>query len=251
MTAARTRRRLVAVTGRQLPPGRVTSWVAGATALPRGYTDALDRAGGRPLVIPPPLGDIDPHIDASTALAPFDGLVLPGGADIDPARYGEDAHPAAYGINSAFDAFELALLDVALERQIPVLAICRGHQVLNVALGGTLDQHITDRPGLFVHGDPGRGPGGGVDHDVTIKAGTRLAQALGVTRCSVRSHHHQVVSELASKAEATAWSDDGLLEGFELEDGWVVAVQWHPEVTAADDPIQQRLFDAFVAECNA
>lgn len=247
MTAARTRRPLIAVTGRQLQPGRVTSWVAGAIALPRGYSDAIDRAGGWPLVIPPLLGDVD----AGTVLEPFAGLVLPGGADIDASRYGEETHPAAYGINPAFDAFEFALLEAALDARLPVLAICRGHQVLNVALGGTLDQHITDRAGLLVHGDPGRGPGGGVDHDVTIEPGTRLAAALGVTRCSVRSHHHQVVDELAPKARATAWSDDGLLEGFELEDGWVVAVQWHPEVTAADDPIQQRLFDAFIAECVA
>ena len=245
MSAARTRRPLVAVTGRQLQPGRVTSWVAGAIALPRGYTDALDRAGGSPFIIPPPAEEVD----ATTVLAPFDGLVLPGGADIDPSRYGQDAHPAAYGINPAFDAFEFALLDAAIDAGIPVLAICRGHQVLNVALGGTLDQHITDRPGLLVHGDPARGPGGGVDHDVTVESGTRLGDALGVTRCSVRSHHHQVVADLAPKAHATAWSDDGLLEGFELDDGWVVAVQWHPEVTAADDPVQQRLFDAFVAEC--
>ena len=247
MIAAPTRRPLIAITARVLQPGRVTSWVAGAIALPRGYTDALDRAGGRPLAIPPPLHEID----AMAVLAPFDGLVLPGGADVDPSRYGEDAHPASYGINPEFDAFEFALLEAALDAQIPVLAICRGHQVLNVALGGTLDQHITDRPGLLVHGDPSRGPGGGVDHDVTIEPGTRLAAALGVTRCSVRSHHHQVVAELAPKTQATAWSDDDLLEGFELEDGWVVAVQWHPEVTAADDPIQQRLFDAFVAECAA
>ena len=247
MTAARTRRPLIAVTSRQLQPGRVASWVAGAIALPRGYTDALDRAGGRPLVIPPPLDEIE----ATTVLSPFDGLVLPGGADIDAARYGAEPHPAAYGVNPAFDAFEFALLEAALDARIPVLAICRGHQVVNVALGGTLDQHITDTPGLLVHGDPARGPGGGVDHDVRIESGTRLATALGVTRCSVRSHHHQVVAELAPKARATAWSDDGLLEGFELEEGWVVAVQWHPEVTAADDPIQQRLFDAFVTECAA
>jgi putative glutamine amidotransferase len=247
MTVARTRRPLIAMTARQLQPGRVASWVAGAIALPRGYTDALDRAGGRPMIIPPPLDEID----APTVLEPFDGLLLPGGADIDASRYGQETHPAAYGINPAFDAFEFALFEEALDARMPVLAICRGHQVVNVALGGTLDQHITDRPGLLVHGDPARGPGGGVDHDVSIEPGTRLADALGVSRCSVRSHHHQVVADLAPKTRATAWSDDGLLEGFELDEGWVVAVQWHPEVTAGDDPVQQRLFDAFVAECAA
>ena len=238
---------VVAVTGRHLKPGRISSWVAGALALPRGYTDALDRAGARPVVVPPPL---DPGPDSAAVLESFAGLVLTGGADVDPARYGQEPHPAVYGVDSALDAFEIALIDAALDAGIPVLAICRGHQVLNVALGGTLDQHITDRPGLLVHGDPARGPGGGVDHDVRIDRDTRLAAALGVTHCSVRSHHHQCVAELSPKATATAWSDDGVLEAFELPDGWVVAVQWHPEVTAGDDPIQQRLFDAFVTECR-
>ncbi|MEY2424160.1 MAG: putative glutamine amidotransferase [Acidimicrobiaceae bacterium] len=239
-------RPLVAVTGRHLKPGRISSWTAGALALPRGYTDALDRAGAHPVLLPPPLSD---PVEAASMLEPFAGLVLTGGADVDPARYGQDPHPSLYGVDQSLDAFEIGLVDAAIDADIPVLAICRGHQVLNVALGGTLDQHITDRPGLLVHGDPARGPGGGVDHDVTIESGTRLAEALGVTRCSVRSHHHQAVADLAPKAIATAWSDDGVNEGFELPEGWVVAVQWHPEATASDDAIQQRLFNAFVAQC--
>ena len=225
----------------------MSSWATGALALPRGYTDAIDRAGARPVVLPPPLGRED---NSAAALEPYAGLVLTGGADVDPARYGAAPHPAAYGVDPALDAFEIGLLERALDIGLPVLAICRGHQVLNVALGGTLDQHITDRPGLLVHGDPASGPGGGVDHDVTIDEHTRLATALGVSRCTVRSHHHQAVAELSPKVVATAWSDDGIVEGFELSDGWVVAVQWHPESTAGDDPIQQRLFDAFVAECT-
>lgn len=237
---------LVAVVGRHLKPGRISSWMAGALALPRGYTDALDRAGARPVLLPPPLREPE---QAAEVLEPFAGLVLAGGADVDPARYGQEPHPSVYGIDVMLDAFEIALVDAALHAGIPLLAICRGHQVLNVALGGTLDQHITDRPGLLVHGDPARGPGGGVDHDVTIEPDTRLAEALGVTRCSVRSHHHQAVQDLAPKAIATAQSDDGVNEGFELPEGWVVSVQWHPEATASDDPIQQRLFNAFVAEC--
>ena len=240
------KRPLVAVTGRHLKPGRISSWTAGALALPRGYTDALDRAGAYPVVLPPPLSDPD---DAAEVLEPFAGLVLAGGADVDPARYGQDAHPSVYGMDPSLDAFEVALVDAAIAADLPVLAICRGHQLLNVALGGTLDQHITDRPGLVEHGDPAHGPGGGVDHDVTIEAGTRLAEALGATRCSVRSHHHQAVADLAPKAVATAWSDDGVNEGFELPEGWIVSVQWHPEATAADDVIQQRLFNAFVAQC--
>jgi gamma-glutamyl-gamma-aminobutyrate hydrolase PuuD len=237
---------LVAVTARNLKPGRVDTWKAGAVALPRGYSDALDRAGARPVLLPPPLEEPE---KAADVLEAFAGLVLTGGADVDPARYGQDPHPALYGVDASLDAFEIALAEAALQAELPVLAICRGHQLLNVALGGTLDQHITDRPGLLVHGDPAHGPGGGVTHDVTIEAGTRLAEALGVTRCSVRSHHHQAVQDLAPKATATAWADDGINEGFELPDGWVVSVQWHPEATATDDPIQQRLFDAFVAQC--
>jgi putative glutamine amidotransferase len=228
-----------------LKPGRVPTWSAGALALPRGYTDALDRAGARPVLLPPPL---DEPATAACVLESFAGLVLTGGADVDPSFYGQTAHPAVYGTDTALDTFEMALVETALGLGIPVLAICRGHQVLNVALGGTLEQHVPDRGSDILHGDPAAGPGG-VDHDVTIESGTRLATALGVTRCSVRSHHHQAVAELNPKAVATAWSDDSVVEGFELADGWVVSVQWHPEVTAADDPIQQRLFDAFVAEC--
>lgn len=240
------KRPLVAVVGRHLKSGRVSSWTAGAVALPRGYTDALDRAGARPVLVPPPLRDPE---QAAEVLEPFAGLVLAGGADVDPTRYGQDPHPSVYGVDPSLDSFEIALVEAALAADIPVLAICRGHQVLNVALGGTLDQHITETPGLLVHGDPGRGPGGGVDHDVTIESGTRLAEALGVTRCSVRSHHHQAVLDLAPKAIPTAAADDGVNEGFELPEGWVVSVQWHPEATSADDPIQQQLFNAFVAEC--
>ncbi len=239
-------RPLVAMTGRHLQPGRVSYWAVGALALPRGYGDALERAGAAPVLLPPPLDD--PR-KAAAVLDAFAGLVLTGGADVDPALYGAEPHPAAYGIDRRLDDFEIALVESALAREIPILAICRGHQVLNVALGGTLDQHITDRPGTLVHGDPASGPGGGGNHDVTIEPGTRLAEALGVTQCSVRSHHHQAVAELAPKAQATAWAADGILEGFELADGWVVSVQWHPEVTAGDDPVQQRLFDAFVAQC--
>jgi gamma-glutamyl-gamma-aminobutyrate hydrolase PuuD len=240
-------RPLVAVIGRHLKPGRVSSWVAGAVALPRGYTDALERAGAQPFVLPPT--GLDDDGDAAHVLAPFAGVVLTGGADVDPIRYGQDPHPSVYGIDHVADRFEFALVDAALDRDMPVLAICRGHQLLNVALGGTLDQHITDRPGLLVHGDPASGPDGGRDHQVSIEPGTRLAAALGTTRCTVRSHHHQAVDELAPKAIVTARSDDGVVEGFEIADGWIVAVQWHPEATAGEDPIQQRLFDAFIRAC--
>jgi len=241
------RQPLVAVTGHHLPAGRVQGWSVGALALPRGYTDALCRAGANAVLLPPVA--LDTEHTAAGVLAPFDGLVLSGGGDVDPRRYGEEPQPELAGVDSVLDEFELGLVDAALDRGVPILAICRGQQLLNVALGGTLDQHIAGRPGLLVHGDEGHGPGGGVPHDVRIEEGSKLAIALGTTRCSGWSHHHQAVKDLAPKAIATAWSGDGLVEGFELPDGWVVAVQWHPEVTAASDPVQQRLFDAFVAAC--
>jgi putative glutamine amidotransferase len=237
---------LIAVTGRHLKPGRVSHWTAGALGSPRGYTDALDRAGAQPVLLPPPL--CDPR-EAASVLERCAGLVLTGGADVDPSLYGQERHEAVYGLDPALDAYEIALVDVALGLDLPLLAICRGHQLLNVALGGTLDQHITDRPGIQLHGDPAAAPDGGVDHDVTIEPGTRLAAALGTTRCAVRSHHHQAIADLAPKATATSWTDDGVIEGYELPDGWVVSVQWHPEATAGDDPIQQRLFETFVAQC--
>jgi gamma-glutamyl-gamma-aminobutyrate hydrolase PuuD len=217
----------------------------GAVALPRGYADAVERAGALPIVLPSTHFDPD---ETAAVLDSADGLVLAGGADVDPSFYGQDPHPSVYGTDPVLDRFEMALATTAIDRGLPLLAICRGHQLLNVALGGTLDQHITDREGLVRHGDPGTGSGGGVDHEVTIEPGTRLADALGTTHCTVRSHHHQAVADLAPKTSPTAWAVDGILEGFELSDGWVVAVQWHPEATAADDPVQQRLFDTLVAQ---
>ncbi len=245
------RRPLIAVTARNLKPGRVSGWTGGAVGLPRGYTDALARAGALPLLLPPTVLADEGEKDAGDVLEPFAGLLLTGGPDIDPAYYGEDPHPSVYGIDAVTDRFEFALVDAALAREIPIFAICRGHQLLDVALGGTLDQHITGRPGILLHGDPSDGNAAGADHEVTVEAGTKLAGALGTTRCTVRSHHHQAIADLAPKATATAWSDDGVVEGFELADGWVVSVQWHPEATAADDPVQQRLFDAFVRACSA
>jgi gamma-glutamyl-gamma-aminobutyrate hydrolase PuuD len=243
----RVRRPLIAVTGRHLRPGRINLWTAGGVALPRGYTDALERAGANAVLVPPAV--LDDESDAVERLAPFAGLVLTGGGDINPARYGQDPHPKVYGIDDELDRFEIALTEAALEAELPILAICRGHQLLNIVLGGDLDQHINERQGVIAHGLAGSGPGGGIDHEVTIAPGTRLAEALGTTRATVRSHHHQAVSTLADKAIATAFADDGVNEGFELPDAWVVSVQWHPETTAGEDPVQQNLFDAFVAAC--
>jgi putative glutamine amidotransferase len=133
-----------------------------------------------------------------------------------------------------------------VSRSLPTLAICRGHQVLNVALGGSLDQHITDRPGVLDHGKPGVAGGSSV-HDINLDPASRLADAMGVTHASVSSHHHQAVDRTGDGLHVTARAPDRVAEGMELDgDAWIVGAQWHPEDTAADDAAQQRLFDAFV-----
>jgi putative glutamine amidotransferase len=238
-------RPLVAVTGRHLEPGRVTGWTGAGLAIPRAYTDALTRAGAQPVGLPPTRLD-----DAIEYMQPFHGLVLTGGADVDPSLYGETPHERTYGVDPELDEFEIALARAAIESAIPVLAICRGAQVLNVALGGSLEQHVPDRLDSLSHSEPGTGAGGGADHDVIVLPDTRLAAALGTDHATVRSQHHQAVDRLAEGAIACAWAPDGLLEAYELEEGWVVAVQWHPETTAGDDPIQQNLFDRFVKESS-
>ena len=155
--------------------------------------------------------------------------------------------PQTYGCDPVTDRFELALLQAAIDAGRPVLAICRGVQILNVAGGGTLQQHITDREGLLLHGRPNGG--GGADIEVDVVAGSRLADALGGTRATGRCHHHQAVDRVGDGLVVTARSDDQIVEGLEREGPpWVVGVQWHPEDTADRDPQQQALFDRFVSE---
>jgi putative glutamine amidotransferase len=180
-------------------------------------------------------------------LSRVDALVLVGGGDVEPRRYGGSGDETIYGVEPDRDDLEIALLRRADERAVPTLAICRGMQVMNVAFGGTLIPHLPARQGFLEHGTPS-----GVDqrfHDVKIAAGTRLADGTGadVLRCS--THHHQGVEDLGDVV-ATGWSEDGLVEAIERPDGWIVGVQWHPEDTAAADPAQQRLFDALVERAN-
>jgi putative glutamine amidotransferase len=167
-------------------------------------------------------------------LSRFDGLLMLGGGDLDPAAYGANAAPEVRGVDPRQDAFELAALRTAMDLDLPVLAICRGLQVLNVAYGGSLHQHIEGHK--LVH------------HDVDVEPGTRLA-ALGVMRPNGHSVHHQSIDRVGSGLVVTARADDGTVEGVELPERWIVGVQWHPEDTAAADPAQQALFDAFVDEC--
>ena len=239
-----TRPPLIAVPAYLVRSGRVEGWATNAVATPETYLTALRRSGARgAMVMPDELGEGE----ADQLLAGFDGLLLIGGGDLDPETYGQPREPEVYGVIARRDGFELPLARAAIARSLPTLAICRGHQVLNVALGGTLEQHLV--PGPVPHGLPGVA-GGSCAHAVRVREGSRLATALGAATATVSSQHHQAIDKLGTDLEAVAWSDDGVVEGIELAlpDEWVIGVQWHPEDTAGTDAVQQRLFDAFVTE---
>jgi putative glutamine amidotransferase len=238
---------LIAVAPYRLAPGRVSGWTDSSEAIPSEYVEALRRAGSVPVAVGRP--DPDPA-SLDPLLAPFAGLVLIGGGDVDPERYREVRGDDVYGTDPARDGYEIALVRAALQADLPVFGICRGAQVLNVALGGTLWQHLGDLALTVAHGSPD-GVIVPVVHDVEVLAGSRLAGLVkgvgGVPGCV--SIHHQSVRRVAGGLRAVAWSADGQIEAVETaEDGpWCVAVQWHPERSAATDPVQQGLFDGYVA----
>ena len=211
---------------------RFTVWEMPTTLLPHAYVEQVVRAGGQPVVLPP-------AGDPSAVLPLLDGLVLTGGSDLDPASYGASRHERTLHLREFRDAVELPLVRAALDGGLPFLGICRGMQVLNVALGGTLHQHIPD-----VTGDDRHCPGSGRYNrfPVTVAPGSRLAKALGEEEVTVSHYHHQAIDRLADGLTATSWSSDGLVEGVEAEDHpFAVGVQWHPE--ADGDP---SLFAALV-----
>jgi putative glutamine amidotransferase len=204
------------------------------------------RGGGDPVIVPPV--ELDDET-ASARLSRFDGLLLTGGGDIDPALYGQETRPEVAHINPARDAFEIPLVRAAIARGLPTLCICRGAQVLNVALGGTLHQHISDREEFVAHrNDDGSD---GVLHEVRAQPGSKVMKAMGVERARTFSHHHQALDQLGTGLIPVAWAEDGVLEGVELEDGWVLGLQWHAEATAASDPTQQAVFDALIRESRS
>jgi putative glutamine amidotransferase len=242
------RKPLVAVPAYPVVPGRIEGWVDAGIAVPEPYLASLKRAGAQEAVLmPEPIS----AADAGDLLDHFDGLLMLGGPDLDPETYGEEDDGHTYGVSHVRDAFELTLLRIAIDRAMPTLAICRGAQVLNVLLGGTLDQHITGRDGLVPHGIPGV-EGGAALHDLDIDAGSKLAKAMGATQAECSSHHHQAVDQVGDGLTITARAPDGIVEGVELEgDAWIVGAQWHPEDTAGRDPAQQALFDTFVREASS
>jgi putative glutamine amidotransferase len=226
-------------------PSRLTqtadTWRVTATAVGRPYQRAIIRAGGLPLAVPPLFAGDDVEAAAGEVMARVDALCLPGGPDVSPLRYGVDElHPRLINVIDEHDALDLALARAAITSDKPVLAICRGHQVLNVALGGTLHQHLPDVIGKRADWHHRH------HNDIDVVAGSLTAAAMGSTRGRGHCVHHQAIDELAPGLVVTAWSGD-VIEGVELPGRWVVGVQWHPEDTAADDPVQQGLFDAFVA----
>ena len=211
-------------------------WHVPAALVPLAYVDAVERAGGRALVVPPAEEDVEETLDV------LDGIVFSGGADVDPARYGAEAHPESDTPQTRRDAGELALLSASLERDMPTLAICRGAQLLNVARGGDLVQHLPEHVGSDDHK---RIPGEFAVHPVEIKAGSRLAAIVGPGP-QVTSHHHQALGTVGDGLVETAWAADGTLEA--VEDPalrFAVGVQWHPE--AGEDA---RLFEALVEQAR-
>jgi putative glutamine amidotransferase len=209
--------------------------------VPLLYLEAIERAGGRPAVLHPVA--LEPG-GGSRWLDQFEGLVLTGGGDIDPSFYGKAPDPHLYGVDTTRDAFEIELARAAIEHRFPLLAICRGIQVVNVALGGTLDQHIVGKPGLAPHGIPGGGSP--VLHAVKVEHESMLSRAMGIETAVSSCHHHQAIAEFGQGLRPVAWTDDGVIEAIEIPGSPLIAVQWHPEDTAADDPAQQGLFDALV-----
>jgi len=239
MADARAERPRIGIVVQPLVEGRVRGWPSRAFGIPATYVDAVRRAGGSPVLFAPPA-------DAAEIVSLVDGLLLMGGGDVDPARYGGDPeHAELYGVEPDRDELEIDVVHAAEAARRPVLAVCRGVQVLNVAHGGTLHPHLPDVEGSGTHGHPLSGDP--ILHDVKLAAGGAVAAAADSEVVAASSHHHQAIDRVGGGLVATGWTDDGMIEAVELDaDGWVAGVQWHPEETAAEDPAQQGLFDELV-----
>lgn len=201
------------------------AWHMPAALLPRAYVDAVAATGAAPVLLPPVAG-------VAAAVDRLDGLVLAGGGDIDPGRYGAPTDRHTAGVQADRDTAEVDLLAAALDRGLPVLGVCRGMQVLNVVRGGTLNQHLPDIVGHTGHR---RRTGVFGTHPVTVAEFSRTARILGRTQLDVPTYHHQSLAGLGTDVTATAWADDGTVEAIEYTDTFnVIGVQWHPEM--GEDP---------------
>ncbi len=236
---------LIGLTARRLRNGRVAGWTGSGVGERDGYLERIGAAGAFAVLMDPapaPPGEI------AELVARFDAIVLTGGPDIEPHRYNQTPHEAVYGSDDIVDDFEFEIARAAQMSNTPLLAICRGLQVLNVAFGGTMHQHIPDLPGIEPHGIPGEHNGARL-HDVDIAVDSRLHTVLSSSVAKCSCHHHQAIDELAPGWRVAARAHDGIIEAIEPmhSDWFVVAVQWHPEDTAATDSVQQALFDSLVA----
>ena len=211
--------------------------------LPREYVDAVRSAAGIPLLLPPGETKVD------ELLAHIDGLILAGGGDLDPGHYNGVDHPEVYMVDNERDDGELLLARRAIDMGMPTFGICRGAQVINVVLGGSLHEHLPDVVGEdVIHRLPPRKP---TEHAVTVETASRLGGILRETEFVSASWHHQAIDRVASCLTVVALAPDGTVEAVEHADHpWLIGVQWHPELTAATDPVQQRLFDEFVRFVN-
>jgi gamma-glutamyl-gamma-aminobutyrate hydrolase PuuD len=229
-------RPLIGITA-YVEPASWGAWELQSALVPHMYVEAIERAGGRALLVPPTTEGIDETLDA------LDGLLFSGGSDLDPSTYGQEAHPETNGTRPDRDRGELALLSAALQRDMPVLAVCRGSQVLNVARGGDLVQHLPDVIGDERHKHT---PGVFADHDVRVEPTSRVGELLG-ERAPVKSHHHQGYGKIGEGLREVAWADDGTVEALEdPEKRFAVGVLWHPE--AGEDA---ALFEALVEQARA
>jgi len=212
-------------------------WKLPTALVPLDYVDAVEQAGGRPVLIPPSENGVEETLEA------LDGIIFSGGADLDPSAYGADAHPATDPPQARRDAGELALLRAALDRDLPTLAICRGSQLLNVVRGGDLVQHLPAVVGDEKHKET---PGTFAEHGVRIDPESRLGHVVD-EHSPVKSHHHQGFGRVGEGLVETAWAEDGTLEGIEDPTRrFALGVLWHPE--AGEDA---ALFEALVAEARA
>src|SRR5919109_4761797 len=219
-----------------LTEARFGDWELETALVPASYVKAIEGAGGRPVLVPPSEDAVEETLDA------LDGLVFSGGSDLDPETYGQDPHPETKEVHPERDRAELALLEAALARDIPVLAVCRGSQVLNVSLGGDLVQHLPEVVGDEKHKHT---PGEFADHDVELEPETRIGRLLG-ERAPVKSHHHQGFGRLGEGLVEAARAEDGTIEA--LEDPsrrFALGVLWHPEAGEGF-----ALFEALVNEAR-
>ena len=219
-------------------PAKWGAWDLPAALVPLFYVESVERAGGRPLLVPPSDNAVDETLDV------FDGIIFSGGIDIDPERYGAERHPATDPAQAHRDNGEFRLLEAALDRDLPTLAICRGFQLLNVLRGGDLIQHLPEEVGHEGHRET---PGVFSQHPVEVTPGTRLESILGPRHEAVRSSHHQGVGRVGEGLVESAHAEDGSLEAIEdPSKQFAVGVLWHPEMEDED----KRLFEALVVEAR-